>query len=31
MTKKYCIMCKGIEAKQGEDFCEDCLIDTEKI
>lgn len=29
--RKSCLMCKGIEALKGEDFCEDCIIDTEKM
>jgi len=28
---KMCIMCKGIEAIKGEDFCNDCIIDTERL
>lgn len=26
-----CINCHGISKVEGEDYCEDCLIDTERI
>jgi len=29
--EETCIMCKGIDKVEKEDFCEDCLVDTEKV